>query len=264
MAERIRKLNVDIKLATKQLAKSSKAYALSDNKNYNDVLENNFYEGILQKSMMNKSGYGIDEVSSFFSGDIDISTRDGYGRSLLSLSIAMNNETKFDECMTKSMGAEVCDSAGNTPIILAAISGNAHMVQKLLDRGINVNARNLNDESALMAACSLGHIDIVKLLLAAGADMFKRDATGNTALCFAAIFGQEECVRTLIDLKCDINGADKFGNTPLHHALKCGKEKVAMLLLKNGASKTVKDKYGQTVIDIAKSKNMNAFLAAAE
>jgi hypothetical protein len=261
MAERIRKLNIDIKLATKQLAKSSKSFAQTDNKNFNDVLENNFYEGILQKSMMVKSSYGFDEISGFFDGDIDIGTKDSYGRNLLSVAIAMNNEKMFDECMTKSIGANMADSAGNTPIMLATIVGNANFVKKLIDRDVNINARNLNDETALMMACTLGNAEITKLLLSDGADYFRRDATGNTALSFAVIFGQESCVKLLIDQKCDINIADKFGNTALHHAIKCSKESIARLLVQNGAARNAKDKHGKTPVALAEAKGMSSIIS---
>lgn len=261
MAERIRKLNVDIKLATKQLVKTTKSFAQTDNKNYNDVLENNFYEGILQKSMMVKTGYGFDEVAGFFGGEIDKGTKDSYGRSLLCLAISMNNEKMFEECLTKGMGAEVKDIAGNTAIILAAISGNVNIMKKLLDRGVNVNARNMSDETALMMACTLGYAEITKLLMSQGADPFRRDSTGNTALSYAVIFGHEDCVKALIAQKCDLNGADKFGNSALHHAIKCAKERVAILLVQGGAQKGLKDKKGKTVLALAQEKNMNALVS---
>jgi len=257
MAERIRKLNVDIKLATKQLAKSSKSFSQTDNKNYNDVLENNFYEGILQKSIAVKTGYSVEDISKVFPGDIDIVTKDGYGRTLLSNAIALNNELKFDEYMAKNIGVEIPDTAGNTPIIIAAINGNTNIVKKLLAKGVNVNARNLNDETALMLSSAFGYVEIAKMLGEAGGDPFRRDSTGNTALSLASIFGQEESVKVLINMRCEINLADKFGNTALHHALKCGKENIAVLLIQNGAKVTMKDKYGKTAMAIAQEKGMN-------
>ncbi len=264
MAERIRKLNVDIKLATKQLAKSTKSFAQTDNKNYNDVLENNFYEGILQKSVIYSSGYKIDEIPNIFAGDIDLSCKDGYGRNFLSMAVAHNNEAKIEEFMTKKMGADVPDAAGNTPLIIASMYGYTKMVKKLIERGINANARNLNDETAIMLAAAGGYVDIVKDLVAAGGDVSRRDTTGNTALSLATIFKKDEMVKILIGMRCDLNVADKFGNTALHHAIKCGNEGIALMLAKAGAKGSLKDKYGKTAMMLAKEKSMSSLASEIE
>lgn len=262
MAERIRKLNIDIKLATKQLAKTTKSFSQTDNKNYNDVLENNFYEGILQKSVIFSSGYTIDEVGKIFPGDIDLACKDPYGRNFLSQAVAASSEGKLSEFMGKTMGADVPDVAGNTPIMLASMRGDIKIVQKLLDRGINVNARNLNDETALMMASAGGFTEVVKMLIEANADAARRDSTGNTALAFAAIFGRDEVAKLLISKRVDVNAADKFGNTALHHAIKCGKESIAMSLVQAGAKSTLKDKHGDTAASLAKSKSMTSLASA--
>jgi uncharacterized protein len=56
------------------------------------------------------------------------------------------------------------DAYENTPLILAAKSGQLDVVRLLLDRGANPGMRDQSGRTALDAARAQGHMDIVKLL----------------------------------------------------------------------------------------------------
>ena len=56
----------------------------------------------------------------------------------------------------------------------------------LLDRGADVNARNVGGDTPLLAALRREHFDIVPLLLEHGADANVRDRNGVSALKLAA------------------------------------------------------------------------------
>jgi ankyrin repeat protein len=255
MAERIRKLNNDIKLATKQLAQSAKSFAQSSNKAHNDVLENSFYESILHRSLQSASGYPLEDVLGLFDCPIDLASVDEYGKNILGSAVASGKERKVGEAITKGVGTEVSDCAGNTPLILACMQGNKGIIQQLLARGANVNARNTKDESPLMIACIFGHFHIIPTLTTAGADAFKIDTTGNTALGLAAVYGRQECVEALIELGSNIDSTDKFGNSALLHALKAENEIIAMKLVRAGANIELKDKHGNTADSLATKNN---------
>jgi len=60
------------------------------------------------------------------------------------------------------------------------------IVKILLAKGANVNAKSLNNRTALIIASTLGHTGIVKLLLAKGADFNVKDEEGKTALIWAS------------------------------------------------------------------------------
>jgi ankyrin repeat protein len=62
------------------------------------------------------------------------------------------------------------DNYGGTALIYAANHGY-EMVEALLTKGADVNAKANNGSTALMAAAQTGHIEIVEALLARGADV---------------------------------------------------------------------------------------------
>ena len=68
----------------------------------------------------------------------------------------------------------------------AARKGDAAIVKKLLDEGVDVNTKYRYGATALSYACDRGHVDVVKLLLDRGADVHVKDTFyGATPLTWA-------------------------------------------------------------------------------
>lgn len=86
---------------------------------------------------------------------------------------------------------------------VAASSGNIDMVRRLLDLGVDINARGGTlGGDALNYAASNGHIDVVKHLLSRGAEMDISEPEKNPL--FSAIYGGHiEIVNLLLE-----NGID--------------------------------------------------------
>ncbi len=70
-------------------------------------------------------------------------------------------------------------------------------VQALLDKGVDVNAKDNHGFTALIWAAKGGHTEAVQALLDKGADVNARDNTGKTALMIAASRGHKEIVQLL-------------------------------------------------------------------
>src|SRR6185503_6086035 len=109
---------------------------------------------------------------------------------------------------------------GETPLMVAARSGYPEVVEQLLAKGANVNARAGRGQTALMWAVSQKHADVVKVLLAHGADVHLRSEVwsqvmavpphghlpynraiphgGDTALMFAARVGDFTSAKLLM------------------------------------------------------------------
>jgi ankyrin repeat protein len=69
---------------------------------------------------------------------------------------------------------------------LAARSGDAAAVKKLLDDGVDVNTKFRYNATALIYACDHGHVDVVRTLLERGADVNIKDSFyGFTPLMLA-------------------------------------------------------------------------------
>jgi ankyrin repeat protein len=83
-----------------------------------------------------------------------------------------------------------------TPIIIAPNHGMKFVVL-LMKHGANVNAKDDDDNTALLNACFLGKVDIVKYLLANGADINVVNKDGISPLEAAKIFKSPETIRVL-------------------------------------------------------------------
>jgi ankyrin repeat protein len=126
---------------------------------------------------------------------------------------------------------------GSTPLMYAALYGDASMVKTLLDRGADPNIRNDRGATALMWATT--DAEKTRLLLARNADVKARSDDGRTALMIAAgQFGADDVVKQLLEKGSDPNatGIALFGPwNPLIAATFVGNDAVIKMLLDRGA-----------------------------
>ncbi|KAJ5934420.1 hypothetical protein N7466_003967 [Penicillium verhagenii] len=73
----------------------------------------------------------------------------------------------------------VPDNAGNTPLQIASLNGEASIVKFLLDSGCDINTKNIDKDTPLIDAVENGHVDVVKVLLEAGANPRTVNASGD-------------------------------------------------------------------------------------
>jgi ankyrin repeat protein len=86
-----------------------------------------------------------------------------------------------------------------TPIIMAAETGNAKLIELLLKAGADAKSATTNGTTPLMLAAVAGRADAVKLLLDAGADPNATEsARGETALMFAANYNRVDAIKALL------------------------------------------------------------------
>ena len=125
---------------------------------------------------------------------------------------------------------------------LAAEAGNEQIVQFLLEKGTDINARDGSQNTPLHRAASYGHEQVAQLLLSTGADIEARDEDQRTPLHHAAENGHEQVAELLLEKGADIEARDWRQDTPLHEAAESGHERVAELLLEKGAD--INARYG--------------------
>jgi beta-lactamase regulating signal transducer with metallopeptidase domain len=123
-----------------------------------------------------------------------------------------------------------------SPLIVAARSGNKDMVRVLVEAGADVNAASRYDESPLMAAARSGDKDMVKLLLDHGADPNLAQAHIGTPLMAAVQAGNADIVRLLIKAGADVNADAPDDGTALTAAVRAGNVDIVRLLIDLGAS----------------------------
>ncbi|HLK60331.1 MAG TPA: ankyrin repeat domain-containing protein [Chthonomonadaceae bacterium] len=69
-----------------------------------------------------------------------------------------------------------------TPLMAAAINGDPHLLQLLIDKGADVNSKDKSGNTALLYAARNGSADAVQLLIAHHADVNVRNEQGKSAL----------------------------------------------------------------------------------
>src|SRR4051812_22712918 len=126
---------------------------------------------------------------------------------------------------------------GSTPLMAAALYGDAALVKELLDAGANPNIANDAGATALMWAAS--DLEKVRLLVDKGADVNARSNDGRSPLIVAASFrGNRDVVALLLD-----RGATPSVQAPglvapltaMTEAAKQGDEATIRLLIERGS-----------------------------
>lgn len=150
-------------------------------------------------------------------------------------------------------------------LAIACGEGNIKTVRRLLDSGVNVDSRNSQHFTSLMAAAIRGQAEVVELLLNRGADISLRDkgkfaGTAIHKAITALQTGVEhsylkdgewvtkdkgkpvECVRLLLKFGADPNDVRSDGNFPIISA--AGEAEVVRLLIDAGAEVNKEERDG--------------------
>ncbi len=147
------------------------------------------------------------------------------------------------------------DRAGNTPLILAARDGDAEKVEALLKTGADVNVKNKEGTTALMASTwgktGRGDVSIAKALIVSGANVNASNAYGRTALMDVAGNGNVEFTSLLLSAGADVNMQTRAGGTALHEAAINGHIEIVRMLLTKGAKPDAANGLGQTPLMLA-------------
>lgn len=113
---------------------------------------------------------------------------------------------------------------------------------------------------AIVLLAAGGQKDKVRQLLDAGMDVDKRDENGRTALIAAARRGHAQIVGMLLEEGCNVNATDTSGRTALIYAAREGFPPVVKLLLRGGADASIADRRGQTALDYAKAAKQDGIV----
>jgi uncharacterized protein len=87
---------------------------------------------------------------------------------------------------------------GDTALMKATREGVYSVVQELLDVGVDINAKNNDNNNALWFACFGNHYDLINFLLAAKINIDNQNDNGATVLMYAASAGKTEVVKLLL------------------------------------------------------------------
>ncbi len=161
--------------------------------------------------------------------------------------IRSGNRTQFAAALaSRPDAANLPGPGGSTPLMYAALQGDAQSIRELLRRGADPNARNDAGATALMWATH--DAESTRLLLEYGADVSARSDDGRTAIVTAAgRYGSAPVIRQLLDYGADPSDTGPQTNV-LFEAAFVGDEPVVGMLLDAGAR--VNDGFGIVVYGV--------------
>jgi len=163
-----------------------------------------------------------------------------------------NDEEALAERIESGTDIEGRNDEGLTPLLVAACNGHAHLAERLLDSGANIESQGGDDHNtALHIAVIRCDLEMVALLLARGANVCSVNNLGQMPLHLAAQMGHTQLLSLLIEHDANINALTAYNCTPLYLAARQGHADVARILLENKVFLNIEDLDGYTALHVA-------------
>jgi len=172
----------------------------------------------------------------------------------LSMASRHNDLTIFRLLLDRGVEANASDHF-TTLLMAVAQQGTPEAVKLLLERGADVNGKNLIGDTALMHACISKRVDTAKLLIEHGADVNATGTTGRTALLDACYSRRPDLVAMLLEKGADMSAKRSYdGKTSLMIASEEGQAEMVRALLTAGADVSAKDLQKNTAMTLAEKR----------
>ncbi len=126
------------------------------------------------------------------------------------------------------------DKDEQTALVLMAAKGDMELVQVLVEKGATMDTFGKPGWTPLHKGVIDKKPAVVEYLANKGAAINSRDTNGDTPLHSAAGWNELKSAEVLIAHKAEINAIDTRGRTPLDYAIIKGNKEVAELLKKHG------------------------------
>ncbi|HEX6120631.1 MAG TPA: ankyrin repeat domain-containing protein [Dongiaceae bacterium] len=160
------------------------------------------------------------------------------------------------------------DGQQQTALLLAVQRGDADLALSLIAQGADINAQAANQDTPWLLAGALGRTGMLAAMLETGkVDYTKRNRYGGDALIPACERGHVETVRLLLDRsKVDVNHINNLGWTALLEAVILSDGgpshiEIVKLLLGAGADPNIADRDGVTPLKHARDRRYDAIAA---
>eukprot|EP00803_Ostreobium_quekettii_P001454 evm.model.scf_161.9 EVM.evm.TU.scf_161.9 scf_161:85184-92867(-) len=160
----------------------------------------------------------------------DINHQGQIGSTALWAAVSMDQEESVLFLIREGADVELRSDDGATPLQIAAEDGNLRLVRALLDGGADVDGRYyMTGETPLIGATFRLHADVVDLLLERGANVEARTSFGYTSLHIAAAQGALDIFKRL-----SVDAETEVGVTPVGDAAFMGNLGNVKFLLSEG------------------------------
>jgi ankyrin repeat protein len=144
----------------------------------------------------------------------------------------------------------------SSPLVEAINNRDAKALRLLLDRHVDVNAREADGTTPLHRAARVDDIDAIRMLIKAGASVNASNRYGVTPLMLAATNGSAAAVAALLEADADANAGLPEGETVLMTAARTGSQEVVASLVAHGADVNARESWlGETALMWAAAEN---------
>mmetsp|Transcript_30220 Transcript_30220/g.39839 ORF Transcript_30220/g.39839 Transcript_30220/m.39839 type:complete len:452 (+) Transcript_30220:118-1473(+) len=185
------------------------------------------------------------DVLNFFNCGGKNEVLDAYHQTPLHVAAASGNESIFSLLMSRGTNIHARDKTNETPLHKAAASGFLMAVKALVEEGAVVDAQGGRRHlTPLHRACQGGHFAVVEYLLKAGADPHRGDKEMSSPLHWAAYSGDVAVVKLLLEHGAEINARCQRRQTPLFCGCINGHIEVVRYLLAVGCDAVARSSAG--------------------
>jgi uncharacterized protein len=151
-------------------------------------------------------------IRSLLRQKADVNAPQVDGTTALHWAVRLDDLETADVLIRAGAKVSVANREGVTPLQLAALNGNAAMIEKLVKAGADPNAPlSTSGDTALMFAARTGTADALKVLLETGANVNAKETWGGTTpLMFAAAERHPAAVKILVEHGADVSARSNF------------------------------------------------------
>jgi len=143
------------------------------------------------------------------------------------------------------------DDAGFTPLHIAATAGRVDIIEYLLGRGSDIEARTPNGQTPLFQTVPFVSQPAFAYLLDKGANLNARDNQGKTILQFALAWRRPAMVELILKRGFAVEAAGPAAQAMLDQAANAGIEPLVNALLSRGVTVDVGQRDGTTLLHSA-------------
>ncbi|XP_064649701.1 ankyrin-3-like [Lineus longissimus] len=213
--------------------------------------------------MKAKAGANV-ELMLYDMKTFDINLKDCNSDTPLHLASIVGNTGLAELLIKCGANIDLCNLKGYPPLLYACSSCNPDVVNLLIKLGAKVEQYYRGDDGILrgpflhaVVGMGKGSYKGVEKLLEKGINVQTPDQGGCTALHLAARFGDVDCVGILIEHGANVNAVEPVtGRTPLYFACNAHHYDVVRYLVEHGSNMEAKDRLSEPPI-IAVLENMD-------
>jgi len=163
--------------------------------------------------------------------------------------IEKGDVAEIEKLLEQGFDVNARNSKGRAPLVHAARHSTEVLKRLLRVEGIDVNIRAAGGTTALIEASGSSPEGVKALLGKEGLDIGASDSSGFTALMTACLSGSSEIVKSLLHSKdAGVNRSNVAGDTALMLAAQCSADAFKEILKVQGVDVNAKNKLGETAL----------------